>query len=197
MNAFGQRERAIAEVKRALQLDPVSLITNTVLGLVFLYQGQIDEAIAQLRKTVEMDDGFYFAHSQLGLALEVKGMFSDALAEYQKAISLSEDPAPLALLGHLNGRLGRTDEALRILQRLTELEQQKWVPSYCFAVVHLGLGDRQQALRRLERAYDERDGYNIELIRVDPLLTPLHGDPRFEALAEKVIPASEFGSSTK
>ena len=115
----------------------------------------------------------------------------------RKQFPSARNPFPLALLGHLNGRLGRTDEALRILQRLTQLEQQKWVPSYGFALVHLGLGDRQQALRRLKRAYDERDGYNIELIRVDPFLAPLHGDPRFEALAEKVIPASEFGSSTK
>src|SRR5215472_17492067 len=122
-------------------------------------------------------------------------MFPDALAEYQKAISFSDDPFPLARLGHLYGKLDRKDETLGIIQRLAELEKQKWVPPYCFAILHLGLGEKKQALDRLEQSYLERDGYNLELIRVDPRLIPLHGEPRFEALAEKIIPAREFGDS--
>jgi len=192
--ASGQRERAVAEIKRALELDPVSLATNAVLGYAYLYQGRAEESAAQLRKVLEMDSSFYFARYNLGMALELQGKFPNALAEYQKAISLSDDPFPLALLGHLYGQLGRKDEALGIAERLADLEKQKWVPAYCFAIVHLGLGDRKQALDRLEQSYTERDGYNIELIRVDPFLAPLHGEPRFEALAEKIIPAREFGT---
>jgi tetratricopeptide (TPR) repeat protein len=144
-----------------------------------------------------MDGNFYFARYNLGMALELKGMFPDALAEYEKAISFSDDPLPLALLGHLYGKLGRKNETLGIIQRLAELEKQKWVSPYCFAMIHLGLGEKKQALDRLEQSYLERDGYTLELIRVDPLLTPLHGEPRFEALAEKIIPAREFGGSAK
>jgi len=195
--ASGQRERAVAEIKRALELDPLSLVTNAVLGYAYLFQGRVEESAAQMRKVLEMDGSFYFARYNLGIALELQGMFPDALAEYQKAISLSDDPLPLALLGHLYGQLGRKDEALAIAQRLADLEKQKWVPAYCFAILHLGLGDRKQALDRLEQSYSERDGYNIELIRVDPFLAPLHGEPRFEALAEKIIPAREFGTSSK
>ena len=197
LTASGERERAVAEIKRALELDPLSLATNFVLGYAYLLQGRVEESAAQMRKVLEMDGSFYFAHYHLGIALELQGMFPDALAEYQKAISLSDDPLPLALLGHLYGQLGRKDEALAIAQRLADLEKQKWVPAYCFALLDLGFGDRKQALDRLEQSYGERDGYNIEMIRADRLLAPLHGEPRFEALAEKIIPAREFGTSSK
>lgn len=95
----------------------------------------------------------------------------------------------------LYGQLGRKDEALIVTQRLADLEKQKWVPAYCFALLHLGLGDRKRALDRLEQSYSERDGYNIEMIRVDPFLVLLHGEPRFEALAEKIVPAWQFTSA--
>lgn len=196
LTASGQRDRAVAEIKRALELDPLSIATNAFLGYAYLYQGRVEEGAAQLRKALEMDGSFYFARYNLGIALELQGMFPDALAEYQKAISLSDDPFSLALLGHLYGQLGRKDEALTITQRLADLEKRKWVPAYCFAILQLGLGDRKQALDRLEQSYSERDGYNIEMIRVDPFLAPLHGEPRFEALAEKIVPASQFKGTT-
>ena len=69
------------------------------------------------------------------------------------------------------------------------------MPAYCLAVVSLGLGDRSDTVNWLEQGYRERDGFDIGEIRIDPLLSPLHGDPRFEALAEKILPAREFGNA--
>jgi hypothetical protein len=76
---------------------------------------------------------------------------------------------------------------LKILDQLKELSNQRYVSAYSFALVYLGLGDKEEALRWLEKSYQDRAGSDIGYIRVDPLLDPLRGDPRFEALAEKIL----------
>jgi len=192
---IGQTQRELAELKRAVELDPLSLIINSNFGVAYIHAGRLDEAIAQLRKTVEMDSGFYYARYNLALALELKGAVAEATAEYQKTISISDDPFPLAMLGRLYATHDRKDEAEKILQQLRMRREQAYAPAYCLALVYLGLGDRDQALHWLEEGYRERDGFNIGPIRIDPLLTPLHGDTRFEALAEKIVPAREFGTT--
>jgi TolB-like protein/Flp pilus assembly protein TadD len=193
----GQNERELTELKRAVELDPLSLVINSNLGWAYIHLGRLDEAIAQLRKTVEMDGAFYYARYSLGLALELKGAVPEAIAEYQKAIAISEDPVPLGMLGRLYAVQGRKDEAQKILQQLRQRREQHYTAAYALALVYLGLGDHNEALNWLEQGYQERDGFNIGPIRVDPLLTPLRGDPRFEALAEKIVPAREFRASPK
>jgi tetratricopeptide (TPR) repeat protein len=146
-----------------------------------------------LRKTVEMDPGFYYAHWTLGNALELKGFNEEAIAEYKKAIALNDDPLPRALLGHLYAKLGRKDEALAILKQLHELRESskgRYVSPYNLALIHIGLGQKNEAIQLLEKTYEERDGCNIAFLKVEPMLDPLHGDPRFEALVQKV-----FGNS--
>ncbi len=194
---IGQNEREVAELKRAVELDPLSLIINANLGWAYIHLGRLDEAITQLRKTVEMDAAFYYARYALALALELKGAIPEAIAEYQKTINITEDPVPLGMLGRLYAMHGRKDEAQQILQQLRQRREQRYTAAYSLALVYLGLGDRTEALNWLEQGYRERDGFNIGPIRVDPLLAPLHGDPRFEALAEKIVPASQFRGASK
>ena len=194
---IGQNERELSEMKRAVELDPLSLVINSNLGWAYIHLGRLDEAIAQLRKTVEMDGAFYYARYSLGLALELKGAIPEAIAEYQKAIAISEDPVPLGMLGRLYAAQGRKDDAQKILQQLRQRREQHYTAAYSLALVYLGMGDRNEALNWLEKGYQERDGFNIGPIRVDPLLTPLRGDPRFEALAEKIVPTREFRASSK
>jgi TolB-like protein/Tfp pilus assembly protein PilF len=191
----GQNERELAVMKRAVELDPLSLVINTNLGVAYIHTNRLDQAIAQLRKTVEMDASFYYARYNLALALQLKGLIPEAINEYQKTIAISDDSVPLAYLGFLYGTIGRKDEAQQILERLRERREQRYTPAYSLALVYLGLGDRNQALHWLEQSYRERDGFNIGPIRIDPLLTSLHGDPRFEALAEKIVPAREFAGA--
>jgi hypothetical protein len=78
-----------------------------------------------------------------------------------------------------------------------KLSQERYVSAYSFALIYLGLGDKKEALRWLEQSYQDRAGSDIGFIRVDPLLDPLRGDPRFEALAEKIIPAAQFRAVSK
>jgi TolB-like protein/class 3 adenylate cyclase/Flp pilus assembly protein TadD len=193
----GQNERELTEMKRAVELDPLSLVINSNLGWAYIHLERLDEAIAQLRKTVEMDGAFYYARYALGLALELKGAIPEAISEYQKAIAITEDPVPLGMLGRLYAAQGRKDDAQKILQQLRQRREQHYTAAYSLALVYLGLGDRNEAINWLEQGYQERDGFNIGPIRVDPLLAPLRGDPRFEALAEKIVPTREFRASSK
>jgi tetratricopeptide (TPR) repeat protein len=143
-----------------------------------------------MQKTVEMDPAFYYAHWTLGNALEMKGLNEEAIVEYKKAIALNDDPLPPALLGHLCAKIGRKDEALAILKQLHDLREsskQRYVSPFNLALVHIGLGQKDQAIQLLEQTYEERDGYNLAFLKIEPYLDPLRGDPRFEALVEKVF----------
>ena len=187
---LGRFDDAIAEARRALELDPLSLVINADLGTTLTSARRYDEAIEQLQKTVEMDPAFYYAHWTLGNALEMKGLNEEAIAEYKKAIALNDDPLPPALLGHLCAKIGRKDEALAILKQLHDLREsskQRYVSPFNLALVHIGLGQKDQAIQLLEQTYEERDGYNLAFLKVERYLDPLRGDPRFEALVEKVF----------
>jgi TolB-like protein/Flp pilus assembly protein TadD len=190
----GQYGRELAEMKRALELDPLSLIINSNLGVTYIHGGRLDEAIAQLRKTIEMDSNFYVARCHYGSALELQGKTAEAIEQYEKAAAITDDPIALGLLGHLYAMVGRKDEARKILEQLRQLRTQRYTAAYTLALVALGLGDRNEALDWLEQSYRDRDGNYIGYIRIDPLLAPLHRDPRFEALAEKIVPAAQFGN---
>ena len=194
--ALGRFDDAIVEGKRAVELDPLSLVINTDLGSDYYYARRYDEAIAQLHKTLEMDPGFYIAHLVLGQVLDAKGARDAAIVECQKARALNDDPSVLGVLARAYGLSGNKMEAEKILDQLKKLSQERYVSAYSFALVYLGLGDKEEALRWLEQSYQDRAGSDIGFIRVDPLLDPLRGDPRFEALAEKIVPAAEFKSAT-
>ena len=194
--AVGRFDDAIAEGKRAVELDPLSLVINADLGMTYYFARRYDEAIEQQRKTLEMDPGFYFARFGLGEALAAKGAFDKAIVEYQKARALNDDPYVLALIGNAYARSGNRTEALKILDQLKELSAQRYVNAYSFALVHLGLGDKVEALRWLEQSYQDRAGSDVGWIRVDSLVDPLRGDPRFEALAEKIVPTAAFKGAT-
>jgi TolB-like protein/Tfp pilus assembly protein PilF len=185
--ALGQFDRAIAEGKRAQELDPLSLIINADLGNTFTAARRYDEAIEQLRKTLEIDSRFYFARYNLGEALELKGQLREALAEYKKAAELDDDPFVLGLVAQAYAKLGQRGEALKILEQMQQLATHRYVADYSFALVHMALGEKDKAIEWLERAYRDR-AVDIAPIKVDPMLDPLRGDPRFEALAEKVVP---------
>jgi TolB-like protein/Flp pilus assembly protein TadD len=196
LSALGRFEDAIAEGKRAVELDPLSLVINADLGTDYYFSRRYEEAITQLRKTLEMDPGFYYAYVNLGWALEAKGNLDEAISEYQKARALNDDPFVLGLLGHAYASSGNQTEAIKILEQLKQLSRQRYVSAYSFVVVYIGLGNKEEALHWLEQGYQDRAGNDIGWIRVDSLVDPLRGDPRFEAIAEKIVPSAEFKSAT-
>jgi tetratricopeptide (TPR) repeat protein len=133
-----------------------------------------------------MGSRFYYAHWTLGTALQLKGQLNDAIAEYRKAVELNSDPFVLALLGQAYARAGQRQEAQKNLTRLGDEAKSRYVAAYSFALMHLALGDKERAIDEMERAYRERAG-DAALIKVDPFLDDLRGNPRFEALVQKAF----------
>jgi len=192
---LGDYERELAEMRRALELDPLSSILHNNTGNAFVHNGRFDEAIAEYRKAVELDSTFYLALWNHGLLLELQGKIPEAIAQYEKAGAITNDPTPLGMLGHIYGTTGRKDEARKILEKLKKMRAERYIAAYPLAIVALGLEEKEEALKWLDQAYQDRDGNAIAPIRIDPLFKPLRGDPRFEALAEKVVPARLFKKS--
>jgi serine/threonine protein kinase/Tfp pilus assembly protein PilF len=187
--ALGRFDEAIAEGKRAIELDPFSPIMNADLGQDLFCARRYDEAIAQLRKTLEIDPTFYYAHYNLGTALQLKGDLPAAIAEYTKAEQLSDDLVVPVLLASAKAQLGDKDAAVRLLAELEELSHHRYVVSMWRTLLYLSLGNRDEAIRWSEQALADHDTLSVTMIKVDPLLDPLRGDPRFEALVQKVVGA--------
>jgi serine/threonine-protein kinase len=185
--ALGRFEEGIAEGKRAIELDPLSPIINADLGQILYSARRYDEAIAQLRKTLEIDPTFYYAHYNLGMALQGKGDVPAAIAEYTKAQQLSDDLFVQVLLAAAKAQSGDKDAAIQMQAELEDLSQHRYVTSYWRTLLYLSLGNRDEAIRRLEQAIADHESLTITMIKVDPKLDPLRGDPRFEALVQKVV----------
>jgi eukaryotic-like serine/threonine-protein kinase len=188
--ALGRFDEAFAEINRAIELDPLSLIINTDLGYFYTIKGHYDRAIEQLQRTLEMDQNFYYAHGNLGEAFACKGAFDAAIAEYRKAQELKADPFILVLLAHAYAGAGKNEEAKNLLRELKEIAKHKYVDAYGFAIVHLAMGQKDEAMHWLEKSYADHAGADIALIRFDPLLAPLRSEPRFATLADKIVPRS-------
>src|SRR5436309_6930129 len=191
LSMVGEFDRAIAEGKRAVELDPLSLIINADLGQDFILARRYDEAIDQLRKTLAMDPRFYYARWGLGEALQLRGQLPEAMAEYKKAAEITDDPMVIALLAQGYAKTGQRDKASDLFSQLEQLATHRHVAPSSLAVVHLALGENEKAIDDLERAYRERTDPYIVAIKVEPLLDPLRGDPRFERLVAKVIGIAE------
>ena len=185
--ALGRFEEAIAEGKRSVELDPLSVVINADLGETFFYAKRYDESVAQLRKTLELDPTSFYTHYNLGIALQAKGDLSNAIAEYEKAKRLGDNTLVSTLYAAAKAQAGDKDAALGMLRELDKTSQQREVVGYLRALLHLSLNNKDEALRWLEQGYAERDGSNICWVNVDPLLDSLQGNPRFEALVQKVV----------
>jgi TolB-like protein/Flp pilus assembly protein TadD len=186
----GRTDEALAELRRAHELDPLSLVINSVLGSTLIVAGQDDAAIDQLQKTIAMDPNFDLAHWFLGQAYEDKGRVTEAIQEYEKAIKLNSDPTVLASLARAHALAGDNEIAGKILADLTNQSKQRYVPAYPLAVVHLALGNKDEALRLLEKSYEDLAPFDTGVfgsIKIDRRLDALRGDPRFEALVRKVM----------
>ncbi|MCG3163843.1 MAG: Serine/threonine-protein kinase PknD [Acidobacteria bacterium] len=186
LTAVGQHEKAIAEIKQALDLDPRSPVINRDVGWHYYCARQYDQTIEQCQNILKLDPNSAPAHTLLGLAYAKKGMFAEAIVKLQKAVELSPTSSNnLARLGYAYAISGRHDEALQILNKLTALSNETYLWHTYVAAIHGGLGDKEQAFIWLEKAYQDRSGGLIYL-KVLPMLDSLRSDPRFRDMMRRV-----------
>lgn len=191
LKALGRFDEATAEMRTALELDPLSMAISTGLGHVLYLSRRYDDAIAQYRTALGLDPNFVLAHLWFGRPFLQQGRFDEAIAEIQQAVELSGGSTiSLAVLGHALASAGRTEEAFRILADLKARAAQRYLPSYWVALIYTGLGDTGEALRWLERAYEERSSWLV-WIGVEPRFDSLRGEAGFRSLLSRMrLPAS-------
>jgi tetratricopeptide (TPR) repeat protein len=180
---LGRFDEGLAASRRALELDPLSLVINTDLGWVYYLARRYDEAVAQYRKTLALDPNFTLARFDLALALSHQGRHDEAVAEMLRARGRGSDY--LAGLGYVYAAAGRRQEALKTLAELKQMAQKQYVPPYHLAYVHTGLGDTEQSLAALEKTYAEHTQHVVDF-KTLPLFDPLRSNARFQNLLRRV-----------
>lgn len=184
--AMGREVEALREIRRAHEIDPLSLPINRDVGLIYYRARQYDLAIEQYLKTIELDPSFWSAHQHLGWAYEQKEMYEEAIAELNQATAIAGDRTSIrAQLGHVYAVSGWRAEAEKTLAELREPSKQPYVSPYEIALIYTGLGENYRAFEWLEQAYQDRSGWLIYL-KVEPMLDGLRSDPRFTDLLRRV-----------
>ncbi|HET6893607.1 MAG TPA: tetratricopeptide repeat protein [Pyrinomonadaceae bacterium] len=179
--ALERFDEAIAEAKRTQELEPFSLIASSHLGWILYLAGKNDEAIEQCTRILDLDSNFFPALRYRGLAYVEKGMYREAINDFQKAVKLSGSPLMLAVLGQGYAASGQKAQAEQVLSELRDLQDKRYVSPYTVAGIYAGLGQKDQAFKWLEKAFEERDIWIVNL-KVDPVFTKLRSDRRFPDL---------------
>jgi TolB-like protein/Tfp pilus assembly protein PilF len=177
---------ALTEIHHALDLDPVSPLFHTVLAQALYYGRRYDEAISQAQNVVNVNPNFVLAQFWLGCAYREKKMYPQAVQTFTRARQLSGDmPAMLMAYGHAQALAGNAKEARDALHKLEQLRGTRFIPNLYLAAIHVGLGEKDEAFRLLDLAYQEKVDYLVYL-GVEPMADPLRSDPRFAQLLAKI-----------
>lgn len=184
--AAGRPDDAMGEIRRAQRLDPLSLAINTDVGFHHYYNGRHEEAVAQLQSVLGMKSDFGLAHLWLARSYLELGHLEQSLAATASAEAAVPEWAVLvAARGYTLGVMRHTDEALAVRDELSRLSQRRFVTAYGVALVHAGLGEKDQAFAWLDKAFAERSHWLVWL-RLDPRWKTLRGDRRFADLVERM-----------
>lgn len=184
--AVGRFAEAQAEMKHSLESDPLNGFGLWGLGDSFYFARQYEQAVEQYRRAIGVEPKLYWSHLMLGWAYEQQGKFSEAIAELNQARRLNDNPQVSAALGHAYALSGLRAEAQKALAELQETAKHKYVSPYSVATTYAGLGDTEQALAWLEKAYEDRSGWLALWLKVDPKFDGLRADERFRDLMRRV-----------
>jgi serine/threonine protein kinase len=178
LTIMGRFDEARQEIKRAQELDPLSLIINAIGGWPYMYAGKYDQAIEHFQKTLEMDPDFRPAHTYLARTYLGKGMYEEALREYEILNDLDG-------IGLAYAKMGMKKEAHQVLNELRERAKHTPIRPAGVALIYFALGDYDTGFEWLEKAYKER-GYGMSRLKVSPEYDSIRSDPRFKALLKKM-----------
>jgi Tfp pilus assembly protein PilF len=181
----GRFDEALVEMRRASELDPLSAgITNDI-AFPLTYEGKYDAANDQYRKALELDPNFDVARWGLGWTAIEADKLSEAIPELEKVQSSESPPFFAAWLGYAYALAGERGKAEAVLADLNQISTHRFVSPFCPSLIYLGLGNKQQAMDEMEKAYEARSQFLVAL-KVDRMFDPVRSDPRFIELLKKV-----------
>jgi tetratricopeptide (TPR) repeat protein len=184
--ANGQFTEGIAEMKRAQELDPLSLVINEDLGVAYYHARNFDQAIQQQHKTLELEPNYFFGYLRRGQAYAQKAMFKEAIDDLTKAQNLSGNwPAVITELSCVYALAGQKSKARAMLDVLNKRAQREYIDPYMIALVHTTLGDHDAAFEWLGKAYEARSPW-MGWLKAEPKFDPLRSDPRFKTLLRQL-----------
>ncbi len=178
-------DEAIVELKHAEEIDPLSAINATRVGDTLVTARRYDEAMTQYKRILSIDPNFAYVHYSLSWIHGLKGNYPEAIMEARRSIELNPDPTTKAYLALWLARSGQRAEATRLLDELKQESTKGYVQSYAFALIYLGLDDKEEAFRWLEKEISDR-GFHANFYAVYPELDPLRSEPRFKEMLKRV-----------
>lgn len=183
----GRHEEAIGEAKRARELDPLNLRNNALEAQFLIHAGRADEALLRLQQTLEIDANYFLAHLYSSSAYIEKGMYSEGISEARRALQISGGRSSYSkgFLGYALAKSGKGVEARSLLDGLMKLSSERYVSAYHIAIIYNGLGQHDEALAWLERAYAQRSPAMV-FLKVEPKWNNLRPHPRFQDLLRRV-----------
>jgi len=179
LSAQGRHEEAFAEIRRALEIDPLALPINWFYGHALFHARKYDESIAQLKKTLELDANFPGTHNHLARVYQAKGNYTESVEEYAKYQELVGEQRNAALVRESFAKGGWQGFVRAMVERPD-------LSPYLRAHFYAALGEKDKAFAELNKAYENRDGFVVMYLKVDPRLDPLRSDPRFQDLLRRV-----------
>ena len=184
-NRFPQ---ALQQNEQAISVDPLSVHAHAQYGWNLIGMLEFDQAEEKLKRVLELNPDYVLAHWLLGWIYDLTSKDDEAIAKLQKAVELSGNNLwMLSTLGGAYGKVGRTAEAREVLAELRERSEHEYVQSFYFALVHGGLGELEETLTWLEKAYEDRELWLIVMgMKYDPMFERIQDDPHFQAFVQKV-----------
>ncbi len=183
LSPMGRHDEAIAEMKIAMEKEPLYLIQGANFAGVLMYARRFDEAVEQAKKTYDLDPNFVGGKNWLCHTYNLKGMYAESLAISEK--SLDSDMPFLSDAGYAYAKTNQREKALAIIERWKEGEKKKYVMNYWVAITYAAIGDKDGAFAELEKAYKNHDWF-LQRIKVDPFMDPLRDDPRFDEMVKRI-----------
>jgi TolB-like protein/Tfp pilus assembly protein PilF len=186
LRGVGRYDEAWQEINRAKELEPLSIIFLNNIAEMQTDRGELEAAAATAEQIMELDPKFWASHQSMGVIRVKQRRFPDALAEAEKSTELSGRANPsLASLAHVNGLLGKRDVAERMIKELEQRYADKMADGRDVAIAYVGLGEHDRAFEWLEKAYKDKSVF-MGFLNLEPLLEPLHHDPRWADLKRRV-----------
>ncbi len=184
LSQIGRFDEAVREAEHAVQLDPLSVNAATLLGQVLYWCRRFDEAQVALTKALEIDPNYPTALAFTGFVHAARNQWPEAVAFLEKTVSIFPHPNFIGLMAWAYGRVGRREDALRVLDRLTERSKHTYVSPLAVAWVYQGLEDMEPWRKWMQATFDERSGLMAFLNA--PWNDHVRSDPFFQELVRKV-----------